>query len=101
MREISLEGGEVTVLKAIGFGGTNVTGETLVERLPTLEIAELIETLQGLMMFGYVVADRQSFREIDDLNRTNFHINSGYSKELRMAVDPSRKPDKSRRRRRQ
>jgi hypothetical protein len=101
MREISLEGGEITVLKAIGFGGTNVTGETLVERLPSLETAELIDTLQGLMMFGYVVADRQSFHEIEDLNRTTFHVNSGYSKDLRAAIDPTRRPKETRRRRRQ
>jgi len=101
MREISLEGGEISVLKAIGFGGTNVTGEVLVERLPALEVVELIETLQGLMMLGYVTADRQSFREIEDLNRTMFHINSGYSKELRAAIDPSRKRQETRRRRRQ
>ncbi len=101
MREISLEGGEVTVLKAIGFGGTNVTGETLADRIPALEIAELVETLQGLMMFGYVVADRQSFREKEDFHRTSFHINSGYSKELRASIDPTRKRPETRRRRRQ
>jgi hypothetical protein len=101
MREISLDGGEVTVLKAIGFGGTNVTGETLVDKIPALELTELVETLQGLMMFGYVVADRQSFREAEDFNRTSFHINSGYSKELRAAIDPTRKRDQTRRRRRQ
>lgn len=78
-----------------------MTGETLVDRLPSLEVAELVDTLQGLMMFGYVIADRQSFREIEDLNRTNFHINSGYSKDLRAAIDPTRKRPETRRRRRQ
>ena len=100
MREITLEGGEVSVLKAIGFGGTGVYGEDLVERLPELEVVELIETLQGLMTMGYVVADRQSFRDEKDLKRTMFHINSGYSKDLRDAVDPSRKRPEPRRRRR-
>ncbi|SRR5579862_843580 len=99
MREISLEGGEVSVLKAIGLGGTHLSGGDLLEKLPELEVAELIDTLQGLMMFGYVVADRQSFREEDDLKRTSFHVNSGYTRELREAIDPTRKKPERRRRR--
>ena len=97
-REINLDGGEISVLKAIGFGGTHLSGEQLLEKVPDLEEAELIDTLQGLMMMGYVVADKQSFHTRDDLERTNFHVNSGYSRELRESLDPNKKPEKKSRR---
>lgn len=97
-REIHLDGGEITVLKAIGFGGTHVSGEQLIEKMPEFEEAELLDTIQGLIMMGYVVADKQSLHNIDDVKRSTFNINSGYSRDLREAIDPNKKPEKKSRR---
>jgi hypothetical protein len=91
-REIQLDGGEVQVLKAIGLGGTNTSGEQLVERVAGLEEAELIDTIQSLIMMGYVLADKQAFHDVEDVKRAEFHVNSGYSKALREAIDPRFRP---------
>ena len=91
MSEIKLDGGEISVLKAIGFGGTSISGDQLIQRVPNLGEAELIDILDGLMMMGYVVSDKQSLRTIEEVKSTTFHINSGYSKDLHETVDPRRK----------
>jgi len=102
MGDIHLDGGEVTVLKAMGLGGTSIDGETLIERIRGLESAELLDTLRGLIMLGYVNSDKRSLHDLHDVEIANFHVNSGYSRELREAIDPRRKkPQKSRRVRRE
>jgi hypothetical protein len=98
MREIQLDGGEVSMVKAIGVGGGTLSGDELVDRVVGMESAEFIDTLQGLIMMGYVVSDRQSFHSLDDVKSANFHVNSGYAKALREAVDPRFKPEKKSRR---
>jgi hypothetical protein len=98
MREIQLDGGEVSMVKAIGVGGGTMSGDELVERVVGMESAEFIDTLQGLIMMGYVNSDRQSFHSLDDVKSAHFHVNSGYAKALREAVDPRFKPEKKSRR---
>ena len=98
MSEIHLDGGEVTVLKAMGLGGTSIDGETLIERVRGLEEAELMDTLRGLIMLGYVNSDKRSLHSTDDVKIANFHVNSGYSRELKEAIDPRRKQVKRSRR---
>jgi len=101
--DIHLDGAEVTVLKALGLGGTVVSGDILVERVHGLEEAELLDTLRGLIMLGYVDCDKRSLHELKDVEIANFHVNSGYSKDLKDALDPRRrrKPQRSRRVRRE
>lgn len=99
--EIHLDGGEISVIKAIGLSGGSISGETLMERLPSMERLELVDTLKGLIMFGYVVCDTHSFREIDEFKKADFHVNSGYARELKFAINPSLRPKKSRRVRRE
>jgi len=91
MSEIKLDGGEISVLKAIGFGGTSISGDQLIQRVPDFAEAELTDTLDGLIMLGYVVSDKQSLRTIEEVKNSVFHINSGYSKALHETVDPRRK----------
>jgi len=91
MSDIKLDGGEISVLKAIGFGGTAISGDQLIERVSDFAAAELIDTLDGLMMLGYVISDKQSFHSLEDIQHSTFRINSGYSKDLRETVDPRRK----------
>jgi hypothetical protein len=100
--DLNLDGVEITVLKALGFGGGDVSGEALTARVPELGEAELIDSLQTLVMMGYVVSDKGTFNGSNEFRAANFHVNSGYARELREAVNPrmQEKP-KSRRMRRE
>jgi hypothetical protein len=103
MAEIHLDGAEVTVLKAIGLGGTSVDGETLIERVKGLAEAEIMDTLRGLILLGYLDCDKRSLYNLKDVEISNFHVNSGYSKDLKEALNPQarRQPKRSRRVRRE
>ncbi len=101
MSSINLDGGERTILKAIGFGGSSVDGETLFERCTGLEEAEFIDNLKGLIMIGYVSTDGRNLRTMADVKYVGFQINSGYSRDLKEALNPQAKPKKSRRVRRE
>lgn len=98
MREIHLDGGEISIIKALGFGGSSISGDQLAERISGVEEAELIDSLKGLITMGYVTADRNSFHSLEDLQGAQFHVNPGYSKALREAVDPRFRPQKKSRR---
>ena len=87
--EINLDGGEITIIKALGMGGSEVTGEDLLVRVPELESAQIIDTLKGLVMMGYVSADSDSFHSLEELEKIHFRVNSGYAKDLKEALDPS------------
>ena len=101
-RDLNLDGGEVSVIKALGTGGSGISGDELLKRVPELVGPELIDVLQGLMMMGYVIADKQSFYNMEELSGVHFHVNSGYSKELKEALDPNtREKPKSKRVRRE
>jgi hypothetical protein len=103
--DINLDGGEKEILKAIGLSGTNLPGKLLIERVPNMEEMEFVSTLRGLLMMGYILADKQSFHNFDDVEHADFHVNSGYVKDLKEALDPrlrrERKDQKNRRVRRQ
>ena len=100
-REINLDGGEVSVIKALGFSG-ETTGEDLMTKLGgELAAAELIDTLKGLMAIGYVEADKAGFYKEDDLKAVHFQVNSGYGKDLREALNPQQNKPKSKRVRRE
>ncbi|HYR58477.1 MAG TPA: hypothetical protein VEO95_07610 [Chthoniobacteraceae bacterium] len=100
-RELNLDGAEISVIKAIGLSGTEVSGEDLMSRCPELVGAELIDTLKGLMMLGYVVSDTGSFHDEEDLKRIILRVNSGYSKDLREALNPQPSKARSKRVRRE
>jgi hypothetical protein len=103
--EINLDGGEKEILKAIGLGGSNISGKQLLEKVNGMEEAEFVSTLRGLLMMGYILADKQSFHNFDDVEHADFHVNSGYARDLKEAMDPrlrrERKEQKNRRVRRQ
>jgi hypothetical protein len=99
-RDISLSGGDISVIKALGLTGSAINGTKLLERLGNMEHSELIDTLDGLMMFDYVVSDLEKVRNRDDLERANFKVNSTHLRDLREAMNPQRKEATSRRQRR-
>ncbi len=100
-RELNLDGTEVSVIKALGFGSTDTIGADLIERCGDLPIAELIDCVQGLMSVGYVTADKSGFYKREDMERVYFRVNSGYMKDLRDALDPRPEAKKSKRVRRE
>jgi hypothetical protein len=100
-RDINLDGTEVSVIKAIGIGGGEIDGGTLISRCQDLAIAELIDTIRGLMMQGYVDADSSSFHNEEEMEDIHFRVNSGYSHDLKDALDPQPTARKSKRVRRE
>jgi hypothetical protein len=99
-REINLSGGEITLLKTLGLSGASMPGSTLLERMAELEAGELIDTLDGLLTMGYVLANRLNIRTVEDVGRAMFRVNQSYAKELREALHPSHRESHEQRRRR-
>ena len=100
-RDINLDGGEVSIIKAIGLSGSEISGEELMKRCTDLDLAELIDTVKGLISLGYVEAEPAVFYDAEELKRVNFHVNSGYSKDLRESLNPQQAKPKSKRVRRE
>jgi len=100
-REINLDGGEISLIKAMGLSGSDITGEDLMKKVPDQEGAELIDTLQGLINMGYVECDGGSLHDLDTFKHYIFRVNSGYAKDLRDALNPQRAEPKSKRVRRE
>lgn len=99
-REISLDGGEITLLKRIGLSGAQMYGKLLVDQLEDAETAQFIETLIGLIDQGYVISNKVNIRLIEDAERAFFRVNPTYATDLRDAVNPSRKRERERTQRR-
>lgn len=102
MKEIVLSGAEITVLKTIGLTGTAISGANLARALSSMEEAELIDTLKGLLIMGYIMAEKENFKEVEEIEELTFRVNTAYAKDLRDAVlgRTQRKDTTSRRRRR-
>lgn len=101
-RDIHLDGGEISIIKALGIGSGEMNGVDLMARLGgDLVPAELIDTLKGLISMGYIEADKNAFYNAEDLGTVFFRVNSGYAKDLREALDPQPKAKKSKRVRRE
>ncbi len=101
MSEISLNGGEITILKTLGLSGATMGGEQLADRVDEMEGAEFLDTLGGLMSMDYVTSNKVNVRTMDDVKKASFRVNPAHARDLRDAVYPSRKkPETGRRRRR-
>jgi len=100
--QIQLSGGEITILKAIGLTGTAIAGKFLIDRIEEVEAGELIDTLRGLLAMGYLLATKVNVRTLEDVKRTSFRVNPSYVHDLKDALDPNRRreAEKHRRRRR-
>jgi hypothetical protein len=99
-REINLSGGEITLLKTMGLSGMPVYGKLLIERIGEMEQAEFLDELSGLISQGYVLADKVNIRTMEDVERSVFRVNASYARDLRDALNPSRRREREGRRRR-
>ena len=61
-----------------------------------MEPAEFLDTLAGLIDQDYVVSNKVGLRTIEDVERAAFSVNSAYAKDLRDALNPSRKREQER-----
>jgi hypothetical protein len=86
--DINLDGGEKEMLKAIGIGGSPISGKQLLAQVSGMESGEFISTLKGLLNAGYVLADKQAFHDLSDVEHAEFRVNAGYSRDLKEALDP-------------
>lgn len=101
MSEISLNGGEISLLKTLGLSGSTMAGVQLADRLEEMDGAEFLDTLGGLMSMDYVVSNKVNIRTMDDVSKATFRVNPARARDLKEAVYPSRqKPETGRRRRR-
>lgn len=92
-RDIKLDGGEITVLKTLGLSGTQMGGKVLLERTEGMELAELLDSLNGLIMLGYVLSSKVNLRTEDDMERTLLRVNPSYSRDLKEALNPGKARD--------
>jgi hypothetical protein len=99
-REIHLDGGEIGVLKALGLGGTPVSGKLLLERAGEMETAEFLDTLTGLIGQGYVTSNKVNVLKMEDVEHAFFRVNPSYARDLRDAMGGGRRRDEERTRRR-
>lgn len=77
-------------------------GKFLLDRIEEVEAGEFIDTLEGLLAMGYLLATKVNIRTLEDVERTSFRVNPSYAHDLKDALDPSRRREgeKQRRRRR-
>lgn len=98
--EIHLSGGEITILKAIGLTGASLSGKFLLDRIEEAEAGEFLDTLEGLLAMGYLLATKVNIRSLQDVERASFRVNPSYAHDLKDALNPHRKRDEERQRRR-
>jgi hypothetical protein len=99
-REINLSGGEITLLKTMGLSGTPTYGKLLVEHFSEIDEAEFLDELNGLIELGYVLSDKAIVRTMEDVERAVFRVNASYARDLKDAIQPGRRREPERRRRR-
>jgi len=99
-REINLSGGEITLLKTLGLSGTPTYGKLLIQQIGEMEQAEFIDELNGLIEQGYILADKVNVRTMEDVERSVFRVNASYARDLKDAIQPSRRREHEQRRRR-
>jgi hypothetical protein len=100
MRDIKLDGGEISILKSLGLTGASMPGKMLLERAEEMETAEFLDTLSGLISLGYVLSDKVNVRLLEDVERASFRVNPSYARDLKGAIFPNRQRDARERRER-
>ncbi len=98
-RDITLNGGEITILKAIGFGGGQLYGKLLIDRQDEIIEAEFLDTLDGLLSAGYVLSNKVNVRKMEDVERAFFRVNPAFARDLKDAIHPGRNREARRARR--
>jgi hypothetical protein len=98
--DIKLDGCEKQMLKAIGISGAGISGQHLIATVNGMEEAEFVSILKGLLMMGYVLADKQAFHDLKDVEHAEFRVNASYARDLKEALDPRLKQERKEQRNR-
>ena len=98
-RDIKLDGGEVSIIKALGLSGSFLGGKFLIERIGEVEEVELMDTINGLIDQGFVLSSKVHVHTKDDLERAAFRVNPSYARDLKDALRPGgrRREERARR----
>lgn len=99
-REIKLNGGEISMLKALGFSGAPLHGLLLLDRVGEMETAEFVDTMEGLLTAGYVLSSKVNVQKMEDIERSWFRVNPSYAQDLKDAIRPGRRRDQEQQKRR-
>ncbi|MEI6562532.1 MAG: hypothetical protein WCO68_10705 [Verrucomicrobiota bacterium] len=97
MSKINLDGGEISIIRGLGFSGAPMTGRDLKSRVGRMSNGDLADCLKTLIALGYVTSTPDLDR-VEDLEKVAFAVNSGYAKMLKEAIDPEPEPTKRQRR---
>lgn len=97
MSKINLDGGEISIIRALGFSAAPMLGRDLKGRVGSMNDNDLAECLGTLIALGYV-SSTPDLDRVEDLDKVSFAVNSGYTKALREALDPQPEPTKRQRR---
>ncbi len=97
MSKINLDGGEISIIRALGFSSAPMLGRDLKGRIERMNDADLSECLKTLIALGYV-SSTPDLDRVEDIEKVAFSVNSGYAKDLRAAIDPEPEPAKRQRR---
>jgi len=97
MSKINLDGGEISIIRALGFSGSPMSGRDLKGRIDRMSDSDLAECLRTLIALGYVSSTPDMDR-VEDIEKVAFAVNSGYAKDLKEAIDPTPEPTKRQRR---
>ncbi len=99
--EIQLDGAEISIIKALGLGGNEISGEELMGKCADIQYPELSELVKALIETGYVESDSYVMHNKELFEKAKFYVNSGYAKDLKDAMDPREEVKKSKRVRRE
>ena len=72
----------------------------MLDRIEEVEAGEFIDTLDGLLAMGYLLATKVNIKTLEDVERTSFRVNPSYAHDLKVALDPSRRREAQKQRRR-
>ena len=97
MSKINLDGGEISIIRGLGFSGAPLTGRDLKGRVGQMSDNDLADCLKTLIALGYV-SSNPDLDDAKDLEKVAFAVNSGYAKDLKEAIDPAPEPTKRQRR---
>lgn len=75
-------------------------GSLLMERLGDMDFRELASTLEGLMMFDYILGTIERIRTPEDIAKADFRVNQALARDLKDAINPRADAQPERRRRR-
>lgn len=97
MSKINLDGGEISIIRALGFSAAPLAGRDLKGRIERMSDDDLADCLRTLIAVGYITAS-PDMDKADGIDKVAFAVNSGYAKALREAIDPTPEPTKRQRR---